>query len=115
VVREIAEETGLTVGPADVIGPLATRHVLHGYTDKIVDQHDTFYALRVTCFEVSTAGHTEEEQQTMLAHRWWTRTELETSDEDIWPVLLPDLWTLLDEPSRWPVAMAHVEESSQLV
>ena len=44
--------------------------------------------------------------------RWWTPAEVATSDEEIWPVLLLDLVTLLDTPDAWPVALDPVEESS---
>jgi len=72
VLRELAEETGLQLTTGDVIGPLARRHVRHGYSDQVVEQDDAFYAVRVPAFEIDTAGHTEEEQVTILASRWWT-------------------------------------------
>ena len=112
VLRELEEETGLRVTMDDVIGPIARRHVRHGYSDLVVEQDDAFYAVRVPAFEVDTAGHTEEEQVTMLASRWWTPAEVAASDEEIWPVLLIDLVTLLDTPDAWPVELDPVEESS---
>ena len=112
VLRELEEETGLRVSTDDVIGPIARRHVRHGYSDLVVEQDDAFYAVRVPAFEVDTAGHTEEEQVTMLASRWWTQAEVAASDEEIWPVLLLDLVALLDSPDAWPVALDPVEESS---
>lgn len=112
VVREIAEETGFAVARGDVLGPLARRHVRHGYTDQIVEQDDAFYALRVPAFDIDTAGHTDEEQVTLQQHRWWSRADISASDEEIWPALLVGIWALLDEPARWPVALPTVEESS---
>ncbi len=112
VVRELEEETGLRLTAGDVIGPLARRRVRHGYSDIVVDQHDTFYAVRVPAFEIDTAGHTEEEQVTLLASRWWTLSELAATDEEIWPAVLLDLVALLDTPDTWPVALDPVEESS---
>ena len=112
VLRELEEETGLRVTADDVIGPIARRHVQHGYSDLVVEQDDAFYAVRVPAFEVDTAGHTEEELVTMLASRWWTPDEVAASDEEIWPVLLLDLVALLDTPEAWPVALDPVEESS---
>ena len=100
VLRELEEETGLRVTTDDVIGPIARRHVRHGYSDLVVEQDDAFYAVRVPAFEVDTAGHTEEEQVTMLASRWWTPAEVAASDEEIWPVLLLDLVALLDSSRR---------------
>jgi len=112
VLRELAEETGLQLTTGDVIGPLARRHVRHGYSDQVVEQDDAFYAVRVPAFEIDTAGHTEEEQVTILASRWWTLAEVAASDDEIWPVLLLDLVALLENPDAWPVALDPVEESS---
>lgn len=91
-VREVEEETGLRITEADLLGPTMRRTVVHGYSDVVIDQQDVFYACWVPEFEVSTAGHTEEELLTMAGHRWWTHTELATTDEVIWPAVLLDLW-----------------------
>jgi len=40
VLRELEEETGLRVTTDDVIGPIARRHVRHGYSDLVVEQDD---------------------------------------------------------------------------
>ncbi|MFE6647523.1 NUDIX hydrolase [Nocardioides sp. NPDC057772] len=91
-VREVEEETGLRITEADLIGPTMQRTVVHGYSDVVIEQQDFFFACWVPAFEVSTAGHTEEEQLTMAAYRWWTRAELASTDEEIWPAVLLDLW-----------------------
>ncbi|MGH3353198.1 MAG: NUDIX hydrolase [Nocardioides sp.] len=91
-VRELAEETGIEVARSDLLGPTMRRRVVHGYTDVVIEQEDVFYACWVPAFEVSTAGHTEDELLTMAEHRWWTRSELAATDEDIWPAVLLDLW-----------------------
>ncbi|HWO49970.1 MAG TPA: NUDIX domain-containing protein, partial [Ornithinibacter sp.] len=59
-VRELWEETGLVVRAGDLVGPLLTRVVVHGYSDKVVDQVEVFYVVRVPAFEVDTTAHTEE-------------------------------------------------------
>ena len=91
-VREIAEETGLAIDESDLVGPLATRAVVHGYSDVVTTQDELFWFVRCAAFEVSTAGHTEVELATMTAHRWWTRAELEATDEDVWPRDLLRIW-----------------------
>ncbi len=110
--RELAEETGLEVVDAQVLGPIASRRVWHGYSDQVVDQIDTFFAVRVPAFEVDTSGFTEEEQVTVQDSRWWTPAEVAAPREPVWPVLLPDLMALLGRSSEWPLELPTVEESS---
>lgn len=115
VVRELREETGLQVTEADLVGPLLERRVVHGWSDKVVDQDETFWMVRVPAFDVDTAGHTEEEQLTVVQLRWWALDALEATGDLVWPV---DLRALLDraaDPTRWragPVDGGTVEEST---
>ena len=115
-VRELEEETGLRVTEADLLGPTMRRTVVHGYSDVVIDQQDVFFACWVPAFEVSTAGHTEEELLTMAAPRWWTRAELAATDEEIWPAVLLDLWkdadVRRDAAASAPADGGWVEESS---
>lgn len=116
-VRELAEETGLVVSESDLLGPLMVRHVVHGYTDVVIEQEDVFFACWVPAFDVSAAGHTEEEKLTMTGHRWWTRGEFAVSHEEVWPTDLPELWADADarrtagQPLP-PAAGGSVEEST---
>jgi 8-oxo-dGTP pyrophosphatase MutT (NUDIX family) len=114
-VRELREETGLVVAASDLVGPLLTRVVVHGYSDKVVDQVEVFYVVRVASFEVDTAGHTEEELLTVADIRWWTLADLASTTDDVWP---PDILAILDlasHPQAWrdgPVQADPTEESS---
>jgi 8-oxo-dGTP pyrophosphatase MutT (NUDIX family) len=120
-VRELEEESGLRVSADQLVGPVLLRRVWHGYTDVVIDQEDAFYACWVPAFDVSDAGHTEEERTTMTAHRWWTRDDVAATDEEIWPAVLADVWAEADvrrqeaatgaEP-RPPVDGGDVEEST---
>ena len=112
VVRELHEETGLVVAPSDVLGPLARRRVWHGYSDVVVDQHDSFYAVRTRAFEPVPAGLTEEELVTVHGLRWWTTEELRTTEETIWPVRLLDHLTWLVRPPSAPLELPTEEEST---
>jgi len=120
-VRELEEESGLRVEEGDLLGPLLVRTVVHGYTDVVIEQEDVFYACWVRAFEVSDAGHTEEERITMADHRWWSRDELAATEEEIWPAVLLGLWADADvrrreaaagEPPRPPADGGRVEEST---
>lgn len=91
-VREMAEETGYVLAEDALVGPLATRYAVHGYTDQVLEQHEAFYLAQVSSFQVDVAGHTVDEQVTLLGHRWWTREELTNSTAWIWPAELVELW-----------------------
>ena len=109
-VRELKEETGLEVEPEQLLGPIATRVVTHGYSDQILIQAEDFYLLRTEPFEVDVSGHTEHEQITLSGHDW-----VEVSDPSlgtIWPAVLPALLALADSPELWPVDLGPVEEST---
>jgi 8-oxo-dGTP pyrophosphatase MutT (NUDIX family) len=110
-VRELREETGLTVAAEDLIGPLAHRHVVHGYTDVIVEQDEVFLGVVVAPFDVDVAGHTEEERLTMTEHRWWTREELASTSESVWPTVVGDLWDRMETGGE-AVDLGRQEEST---
>lgn len=114
-VRELWEETGLVVDPGVLVGPLLTRLVVHGYSDKVVDQTEVFFVVRVPAFEVDTTAHTEEEQLTVADIRWWALTDLQHTDDDVWPRDLAAVLALVEQPQRWhsgPVLAEPVEEST---
>lgn len=113
-VREIAEETGLKIGATDLIGPVARRHVVHGFSDVVVHQDEVYFVLVVPAFEVSTAGHTEEEQRTVHDIRWWPVEDLAEA-LDIWPRELLVILDLAKDRSSWatgPVDLGRTEEST---
>jgi 8-oxo-dGTP diphosphatase len=88
--RELLEETGLDLDPGPCV---AVRHVAFRTLDGIeVDAEERYFAVTVDAFDVDTAGHTEQEQQFMQSHRWWTPEELAAQDEAYFPVDLLDLW-----------------------
>lgn len=91
-VRELWEETGARLVEAELLGPVMTRRVVHGYCDVVIDQEDVLFACWVPAFDVSDAGHTAEERQVMTAHRWWTRDDLADTAEELWPGDVLTLW-----------------------
>lgn len=115
-VRELLEETGIEVSETELLGPVMTRRVVHGYSDVVVEQEDVFFACWVASFDVSDAGHTAEERQVMTAHRWWTRAELAATADALWPAEVLMLWaeaeTRRHGPSTPPLDGGDVEEST---
>jgi 8-oxo-dGTP pyrophosphatase MutT (NUDIX family) len=110
-VREVREETGLSVAASDLVGPLARRHVVHGYTDVVVQQDEVFLGVTVAPFEVDVAGHTEEERLTMTRHHWWTREELVAGTEEVWPSCLLELWERFERGAA-EIDLGEQEEST---
>lgn len=111
-VREVAEETGYELGEDDLVGPLATRFAVHGYSDQVLEQQESFYLARVAAFEIDVSAHTEEEQITLQSHRWWTRTEIEADEAWIWPAQLLELCDRVSDPSLPALDLGRQEEST---
>ncbi|WP_051214840.1 NUDIX hydrolase [Granulicoccus phenolivorans] len=112
-VRELWEETGLQVAESELIGPLGDRVAIHGYSDQVAHQRETFFAVRLERpFELDTSNHTADERLTLQQWRWWPLAELVDPDAEIWPAYLLRLVDLIDRPDQRPVAFGMTEESS---
>jgi 8-oxo-dGTP pyrophosphatase MutT (NUDIX family) len=112
--RELAEETGLVLDPALLRGPIAHRTVVHAYSDKIVEQDETYFVATVAAFVVEVAGHTVDEQTTFIGHRWWSGAEILATSARVWPTSLAELLAAAAHPDTWPVAIDDAEESTVL-
>jgi len=77
-VRELEEETGLRVREDDLVGPIAHRHVTHGFSDEILVQDEQFFAVDVARFEPDPAGFTPAETRTLLGFGWLDADDLRT-------------------------------------
>ncbi len=113
-IREVREETGYELGESDLLGPIAHRHVVHGYSDQVIEQDEAFFLAMVRPFDVDISAHTEDERLTLMQHRWWSHDDLRHTDEWIWPQELVEIWSLVGEPDRWPVDLGTQEESTVL-
>ena len=83
--RELYEETGLRVDPAELGDPVWHEITEFSYRARSYRQEQDFFLLRVAEWRVDTAGMDEDEQQTITEHRWWSAAEIEASDEQIFP------------------------------
>jgi 8-oxo-dGTP pyrophosphatase MutT (NUDIX family)/SAM-dependent methyltransferase len=90
-IREVHEEVGLLADADDLVGPLAERTVVHGYSDVVQQQEEVFFALRADGLDPDTRGHTLEEQTTLQGFRWWTPAELDATAELVFPAGLAPL------------------------
>ncbi len=112
-VRELREETGLEVSATDLLGPVLTRIVTHGYSDQILVQNEVFYVLRVVePFEVDVSGHTPEERLTLTDVRWHPLADLGDLTAPVWPENLTEIVALAESPDSWPIDGGHCEEST---
>lgn len=112
-VREVEEETGLAVGPGRLLGPVATRIVVHGYSDQVLSQTEAFFLLHVAeTFAPDAAGLTPDEQITLDGWAWHRLDELAAVPEPVWPADLAALVALGAVPRHWPVDLGSVEEST---
>ncbi|MEV6490611.1 NUDIX hydrolase [Actinoplanes sp. NPDC051633] len=89
--RELFEETGLRVPPADLGRPVWQQVTEFSYDGRDYRQDQEFFYLQVPSWEVSTAGMDAEEQRTIDGHRWWSAAELDATDETFYPLELASL------------------------
>jgi 8-oxo-dGTP pyrophosphatase MutT (NUDIX family) len=90
-VRELAEEIGLVVEPADLEGPVWLRRAVAPLLGVRMDHRETYFALRDVVHEVDVTGQTELEAYEDQPHRWWSAEEIAASDETFVPAELGEL------------------------
>ncbi|WP_309130101.1 NUDIX domain-containing protein [Brevibacterium sp.] len=96
--RELAEETGLECEPSELIGPLAIRDEIFEFTEKTLHQHETYFAFRTTeDIELEDAVWTDIEKRSLLEFRWWSRADLLTTTETVYPKNLVSLLDMAKE------------------
>jgi 8-oxo-dGTP pyrophosphatase MutT (NUDIX family) len=96
-VRELEEETGLCVDPAEMIGPVWRRDAVIDFNGSVIRSEEMFFVHRTRRFEPSTAGRTGLERAYIHGHRWCDATmisELVAKGETVYPLQLGEL---LDE------------------
>ncbi|MET8277581.1 NUDIX domain-containing protein [Micromonospora sp. NPDC005174] len=97
--RELAEETGLRVEPADLGEPVWSDETEFPFDGGWYRQKQDFFLLRVPGWQVDTIGFTDIEQRSIAGHRWWAPAELAASGERYYPPELPDLLARLLPPA----------------
>jgi 8-oxo-dGTP pyrophosphatase MutT (NUDIX family) len=90
-VREVHEETGLRLDPAALLGPVHRETAEFSLGGDSYRQTGEFFVARVDAHDVDTAGFSALEQSFVLDHRWWTRADLRTTTETVYPAALADL------------------------
>ncbi len=89
--RELREETGLELDPG---GEVARREVAFTTLEGVpVIGDERYFLIRTATTDIATHGHTELERRVMQQWRWFTREELASWPETIYP---RDIITMLD-------------------
>ncbi|WP_295630885.1 NUDIX domain-containing protein [Novosphingobium sp.] len=89
--RELFEETGIVAEPGPPIHARGNDFVT--FDGEPVTADERYFRVVVEAAEVDTSGHTELERAVMREHRWFSRSELASWHEPIFP---PELLDLLD-------------------
>ncbi|WP_328424531.1 NUDIX domain-containing protein [Micromonospora sp. NBC_00389] len=97
--RELAEETGLRLDPAELGEPVWSDTTEFPFDGRWYRQQQDFFLLRVPSWQVDTAGFDDIEQRSIAGHRWWPPAELAASGERYYPAELPALLTRLLRPT----------------
>ena len=90
--RELREETGLVLAPAELQGPVWFRSARFPFLGERCRQHEEFFVHRVRGpFALSREGWTELERESVSEVRWWVPAELAASSALFYPQALPQL------------------------
>ncbi|OBG25498.1 NUDIX hydrolase [Mycobacterium sp. E3198] len=92
--RELAEETGLRVSPADMIGPIWRRDEVFEFNGSLIDSEEFYLVHRTGRFEPSLVGRTELERSYIHGARWCDANDiaaLTAAGEQVYPLQLGEL------------------------
>jgi 8-oxo-dGTP pyrophosphatase MutT (NUDIX family) len=100
-VRELAEEIGLRVSPADLEGPVWFRRYLATWGQEAVDSRETYFVLRDVAHEVDASGRTADELADDEPHCWWSLADIVSGAAtfaprqlaEVLPAVLAGPWT----------------------
>ncbi|KWX19465.1 exopolyphosphatase [Mycolicibacterium wolinskyi] len=98
--RELFEETGLKVQPADLIGPVWRRDAVIDFNASVIRSEELFFIYRTHRFEPSASGRTALERHYIHGHRWCDATmiaELVAGGETVYPLQLGELLASANE------------------
>lgn len=89
--RELFEETGMIADPGPIVAERGNRFVTAEGEPVMADER--YFRVRLPAFELDISGHTELERRIMQEHRWFSRAELASWHEPIFP---PEVLELLN-------------------
>ena len=98
--RELAEETGLRVDPAEMTGPVWRRESPIRFNGAVLHSEEFYFLHRTGRFDPSPSGRTELELRYIHGHRWCDAADiaaLVAGGQAVYPLQLAEL---LDEANR---------------
>ncbi|MGI8696752.1 MAG: NUDIX hydrolase [Mycobacteriales bacterium] len=99
-VRELAEETGVVLAAADLIGPVWRRRSVFDFGGGLFDFREKYFLGHSPGAGIDTSGFTDLERAAVFEHRWWTAAELRATAEVVYPQDLAELLPALLEQLR---------------
>lgn len=106
-VREVAEETGLSITERDLVGPVLTREAIFDFEAEHVRQDEVFYYARVrNAGTINRDGWTDVEKRFMDDVAWWSLAELRQIDIEVFPHELAEVMESLIE--GWDGTVRHL-------
>jgi len=82
-VREVHEETGLRL---DAVGPVVhTRLTEFSFGGAAYRQSEDYFLVRTAAFDAVPTAHSDLELVAVLGTRWWTREDLRSTRERVYP------------------------------
>lgn len=94
--RELWEETGIRIPPAELVGPVLSRAAVFNFAAETVRQYEKFFLAHLTTpVELTTAGWSQIERDMIVDLRWWDLHELARADEQVYPEGLAAIATRL--------------------
>ena len=93
-VRELREETGVTLAEEALVGPVYTRSALFDFFARLCRQDEELFVARVRSATLPPLSHdrwTDLEADVLDELRWWPVDQLAAVDVEVFPAGLPDL------------------------
>lgn len=103
--RELFEETGLRVDPADLVGPVWRRDEVFEFNGSLIDSEEFYLVHRTQRFEPTATGRTELEHRYIHGARWLSAgdiAELVAAGEVVYPRQLGELLAVAGELAERP-------------
>lgn len=98
--RELAEETGLQVSPAELFGPIWRRDEVFEFNGSMIDSEEFYLVHRTERFEPTLEGRTELERRYIHGFRWCGVADIaafEAAGEVVYPRQLGELLPVANE------------------